>query len=176
MRFSPIYHPNSTWLNSPAHYPLWKEAEKLGAVFNYYIAPHQMPMLADMAERFPGVKIVIDHAGKPDLKAPDCWPEFIRMFKLSKYPQVWISNSEPYEMSEIKTFPYEDTLPFYKAIYEHFGGKQIIWGTGYPRPRWELPMDKELLFVDKYCDFYSDEDRELILGRNALRIWKFPGE
>ena len=57
MRFSPIYHPKSTWLNSKEHYPLWKEAEKLGAVFNFYILPHQMPMLEDMAGRFPGVKI-----------------------------------------------------------------------------------------------------------------------
>ncbi len=176
MRFSPIYHPKEKWLNSPEHYPLWKEAEKLGAVFNYYIVPHQMPMLEDMAERFPGVKIVIDHAGKPDLKAADCWPEFRKMFKLKRFPQVWISSSEPYEMSEIKSYPYTDTLPFYKAIYEEFGAKQIIWGTGYPRPRWELPMDKELEFVDKYCDFYTDKDRELILGKNALGIWKFPGK
>src|SRR5204863_5170974 len=43
MRFSPIYHPNSTWLNSKEHYPLWREAERLGAVFNFYILPHQMP-------------------------------------------------------------------------------------------------------------------------------------
>jgi predicted TIM-barrel fold metal-dependent hydrolase len=175
MRFSPIYHPDSTWLNSKEHYPLWKAAEELGAVFNYYIAPHQMPMLEDMAGRFPGVKIVIDHAGKPDLKAKDCWPEFKKMFRLKRFPQVWISNSEPYEMSELKKYPYEDTLPFYKAIYEEFGGKQLVWGTGYPRPRWELPMDKELEFVDHYCSFYSTEDRDLMLGRNALQIWKFPG-
>jgi predicted TIM-barrel fold metal-dependent hydrolase len=63
MRFSPIYHPKSTRLNSKEQYPLWREAEKLGAVFNFCILPHQMPMLEDMAERFPGVKIVIDHAG-----------------------------------------------------------------------------------------------------------------
>ena len=25
-----IYHPNSTWLNSKEHYPLWREAERLG--------------------------------------------------------------------------------------------------------------------------------------------------
>src|SRR5918994_160990 len=99
MRFSPIYHPQSTWLNSKEHYPLWREAEKLGAVFNFYIAPHQMPMLEDMAGRFPGVKIVIDHAGKPDLASKDCWPEFRRMFRLKRFPQVWVSNSEPYEMS-----------------------------------------------------------------------------
>lgn len=174
MRFSPIYHPKATWLNSKEHYPLWREAEKLNAVFNYYILPHQMPMLEEMAGRFPGVKIIIDHAGKPDLKSKDCWPEFRKMFALKKHPQVWISNSEPYEMSEIKKYPYEDTLPFYKAIYEEFGGRQLVWGTGYPQPRWELPMDKELEFVDKYCDFYSAEDRELMLGKNALRIWKFP--
>lgn len=175
MRFSPIYHPRSTWLNSKEHYPLWREAEKLGAVFNFYIAPHQMPMLEDMAARFSGVKIVIDHAGKPDLKLDDPWPEFRKMFRLKRFPHVWISNSEPYEMSEIKEYPYPDTWPFYKAIYEEFGPGQLVWGTGYPRPRWELPMDKELEFVDKYCDFYTDADREMLLGKNALRIWKFPG-
>lgn len=174
MRFSPIYHPESKWLNSRDHDPLWRLAEKLGVVFNYYIAPHQMPMLEDMCGRFPGVKVVIDHAGKPDLKLADPWPEFRKMFRLKKFPQVWISNSEPYEMSETKKYPYEDTWRFYKAIYEEFGGKNIIWGTGFPRPAWELPMEQELEFVEKYCSFYSPEDRELILGKNALGIWRFP--
>ena len=174
MRFSPIYHPKSTWLNSKEHYPLWREAERLGAVFNYYILPHQMPMLAEMAGRFPGVKIVVDHLGKPDLKLSDPWPEFRKMFPLKRFPQVWISASEPYELSITKQYPYRDTYPFFKAVYEEFGPRQLIWGTGYPRPRWELPMDKELEFVDVHLDFYTPADRELVLGKNALRIWRFP--
>jgi predicted TIM-barrel fold metal-dependent hydrolase len=173
MRFSPLYHPNSTWLNSKAHYPLWRQAEKLGAVFNFYILPHQMPMLEDMAGRFPGVKVVVDHLGEPNLKTADPWKDFRKMFRLKKFPQVWISASEPYEIS-LQAFPYRDTWPFFKAVYQEFGGKQLIWGTGYPRPRWELPMDKELAFVDSALDFYTPEDREMILGKNALHIWKFP--
>jgi len=174
MRFSPLYHPKSTWLNSKEHYPLWKEAEKLNAVFNFYILPHQFPMLEEMAGRFPGVKIVVDHLGKPDLRQPDPWPEFKKMFRLKRFPQVWISASEPYEISLTKQYPYKDTYPFFKAVYEEFGGKQLIWGTGYPRPRWELPMDKELEFVDRHLDFYTPADRELLLGKNALKIWRFP--
>jgi predicted TIM-barrel fold metal-dependent hydrolase len=174
MRFSPIYHPNSTWLNSKEHYPLWREAERLSAVFNYYILPHQMPMLEDMAGRFPGVKIVIDHLGKPDLHGADPWPEFRKMFALKRFHQVWVSASEPYELSSTKEYPYRDTYPFFKAVYEEFGARQLIWGTGYPKPRWELPMDKELEFVREVLDFYTPADRELILGGNALRIWKFP--
>jgi predicted TIM-barrel fold metal-dependent hydrolase len=175
MRFSPIYHPNSTWLNSKEHYPLWREAERLGAVFNFYILPQQMAMLEDMAGRFPGVKIVIDHLGKPDLRAADHWLEFGKMFRLKRFPQVWVSASEPYELSLTKQYPYRDTYPFFKAVYEEFGAGKLIWGTGYPRPRWELPMDKELEFVNQALDFYTPRDRELILGRNALGIWKFPG-
>ena len=174
MRFSPLYHPNSRWLNSKAHYPLWREAERLGAVFNFYILPHQMPMLEDMAGRFSGVKVVVDHLGEPDLRGPDPWTDFRKMFRLKKFPQVWISASEPYEIS-LEGFPYSDTWPFYKAVYQEFGGKQLVWGTGYPRPRWESPMEKELVFVDSVLDFYTREDRELLLGKNALRIWKFPG-
>lgn len=174
MRFSPIYHPKSTWLNAKESYPLWKEAERLGAVFNFYILPHQMPMLEDMAGRFPGVKIVVDHLGKPDLKSPDPWPEFRKMFRLKRFPQVWISASEPYELSLTNEYPYRDVYPFFKATYEEFGGDQLIWGTGYPRPRWELPMDKELSYVDEALDFYSAEDREKLLGKNALKIWRFP--
>ena len=73
-----------------------------------------------------------------------------------------------------KTYPYRDTYPFNKAVYEEFGGKQLVWGTGYPKPRWELSMDKELAFVQEELDFYTPRDRELILGNNALGIWKFP--
>jgi len=36
-------------------------------------------------------------------------------------------------------------------------------------------MDKELEFVDQYRGFYTDAGREMLLGKNALRIWKFPG-
>jgi predicted TIM-barrel fold metal-dependent hydrolase len=153
MRFSPIYHPNSTWLNSKEHYPLWREAERLGAVFNFYLLPQQMPMLEDVAGRFPGVKIVIDHLGKPDLHVADPWAEFRKMFRLKRFPQVWVSASEPYELSLTKQYPYRDTYPFFKAVYEEFGGRQLIWGTGYPRPHWELPMDQELEFVNQALDF-----------------------
>src|SRR5260370_3991788 len=65
MRFSPIYHPKSTWLNSKEHYPLWREAEKLGAVFNYYILPHQMPMLEAMPGPCARVTHVVHPLGHP---------------------------------------------------------------------------------------------------------------
>src|SRR5262249_14709304 len=96
-----------------------------------------------------------------------------KMFALKKFPQVWVSASEPYELSISNKFPYKEVLPFYKATYEEFGGAKLIWGTGYPRPRWELPMDKELEFVDNSLDFIMPEDRLRMCGKSGLDIGKF---
>lgn len=90
------------------------------------------------------------------------------MFRLKRFSQVWVSASQPYELSLTKEFPYRDTYPFFKAVYEEFRSRQLIWGTGYPKPRWELPMDQELRFVNEVLDFFTPEDRKLILGGNAL--------
>ena len=35
-------------------------------------------------------------------------------------------------------------------------------------------MDLELQLVEREIPFYSERDRDLILGRNALKIWRFP--
>jgi predicted TIM-barrel fold metal-dependent hydrolase len=61
LRLSPIYDKETVWLNDPVSYPLWKKAEELGAVFNIFLAPLQIRQVGDMAERFAGVKVVIDH-------------------------------------------------------------------------------------------------------------------
>lgn len=172
MRFSPIYHPNSTWLNSKEHYPLWREAEKLGAVFNF------SRTRCRCSKTWPSDSLASKSSSitsaSPTCTQPTSGPDFRKMFRLKRFPQVWISASEPYELSLTKDFPYRDTIPFFKAVYEEFGGRQLIWGTGYPKPRWELPMDKELEFVNQVLDFYTPADRELILGKNALGIWRFP--
>jgi predicted TIM-barrel fold metal-dependent hydrolase len=110
------------------------------------------------------------------------WDNSYISYSLHQYPGLFVAHgllnpvsaSESYEISLTKESPYRDTYPFFKAVYEEFGGKQLVWGAGYPQPRWDLPMDLELDFVDHALDFYTGEDRDLILGKNALRIWKFP--
>ena len=69
LRLSPIYNRDVVWLNDPVCYPLWKKAEQLGATFNIFLAPHQVKQVGDMAARFPGVNVVIDHIAMIDITA-----------------------------------------------------------------------------------------------------------
>jgi len=160
LRLSPIYNRDVVWLNDPACYPLWKKAEALGATFNLFLAPHQIKQAADMAARFPGVNLVIDHIGMIDIKAPDS-DGFGDLLGMARYPNVYIRTSL-HNPSKTKEMPYRDVWPFLRRLYDRYGGKRMVWANFF-----EYAIMKEVI------PFFTAEDKEWILGRTAHRLYGF---
>lgn len=160
LRLSPIYNRDVVWLNSPACYPLWKKAEELGGTFNIFLAPHQVSQVGDMAQRFPGVNIVIDHIAMIDITAPDS-AGFGPLLDLAKYPNVYIRTSL-HNPSKTKEMPYRDVWPFLRRLYDRYGGKRLIWANFF-----------EYVIMKEVIPFFTAEDKEWILGRTAHRVYGF---
>ncbi|MBL8230982.1 MAG: amidohydrolase [Bryobacterales bacterium] len=160
LRLSPIYNRDVVWLNSPACYPLWKKAEQLNATFNIYLAPDQVRQVGHMAERFPGVNVVIDHLAMIDIAAPDS-DGFGPLLELAKYPNVYIRTSL-HNPSKTKEMPYRDVWPFLKRLYDRYGGRRMIWGNFF-----------EYVIMKETIPFFTAEDKEWILGRTAYRLYGF---
>jgi len=178
MRLSPIYHPpdrypNDQWLNAPYNYPLWKKAEEIGAVFNVFIAPAQLPQLEDMVRRYPKVKVVVDHLGRPDILPRAPWVENDYLLKLARYSNVWVKFTELYTASKTKQYPYKDVHPFGEMVYQKFGPRRLLFGTGMVGVTRRIPLADELRLVREDIPFFADGDKEWILGRNAAKIWKW---
>jgi predicted TIM-barrel fold metal-dependent hydrolase len=160
LRLSPIYDRDVVWLNDPVCYPLWKKAEELGAVFNIFLAPHQVGQVADMARRFPGVNVVIDHLAMIDITAPDS-AGFGPLLDLAKLPNVYVRTSL-HNPSKTKQTPYRDVWPFLRRVYDRFGPKRLVWANFF-----------ELLIMKETIPFFTAEDKEWILGRTAERLYRF---
>jgi predicted TIM-barrel fold metal-dependent hydrolase len=68
-------------------------------------------------------------------------------------------------------------FPWVRRVYDAFGPDRLLWGTGYPgatRAQAGRPsLEQELALVRQEIPFFSAEDREKILGRNAAALWKF---
>lgn len=159
LRLSPIYDRDKVWLNDPVSYPLWKKAEELGAVFNIFLAPHQIGQVADMAERFPGVKVVIDHFAMIDIARPD--NEGIdQILAMQPLPNVYIRTSLHNPSRE--PIPFRDMWPYLKQVYDHFGPQRMIYANFY-----------ELLIMRELIPFFTADDKEWILGKTALSVYKF---
>ena len=157
LRLSPIYDTNVVWLNDPVCYPLWKRAEELGAVFNIFLAPQQIPQLADMAERFPGVKIVIDHMALINIARPE-EEGIVPLVSLADFPNVYCRTSLHRVSKE--TMPYRDAWPYLRRLYDAFGPHRLMYGNFY-----------ELLIAKDLIPFFNRVDKEWILGRTAISVY-----
>ncbi len=160
LRLSPIYDRDTVWLNDPVCYPLWRKAEQLRAVFNIYLAPHQVNQVADMAGRFPGVNVVIDHMAMIDITASDS-EGFGPLLEMSKLPNVYVRTSL-HNPSKIGKPPYRDVWPFLRRLYDRYGPRRLIWANFF-----------EYVIMKDMIPFFTPEDKEWILGRTAYQIYRF---
>jgi predicted TIM-barrel fold metal-dependent hydrolase len=182
MRFSPLYYQNGahggdSWLNAEETHRLWRKAEELGAVFNFFIAPPQLPKLEEMVRAHPNVRVIVDHLGQMDLTVADPEPDFRKLLALARYPNVWVKVSEFSSVMKTSTYPFKEVYPYVKRVYEAFGPDRLLFGTGYPgaaRAAYQRPgLNEEIALVRREIPFFTPEDREKILGRNAARLWGF---
>jgi predicted TIM-barrel fold metal-dependent hydrolase len=160
LRLSPIYDKDVVWFNDPICYPLWKKAEELNATFNIFLAPHQVSQVADMAQRFPGVNIVIDHIAMIDITAPDS-DGFGPLLNLERFPNVYVRTSL-HNPSKTKQMPYRDVWPFLRRLYDRYGPKRLVYANFF-----ETTIMRDLI------PFFTAEDKEWIMGRTAYRLYKF---
>ena len=178
VRLSPMYYKGKDdWLDAKSSDALWKKAEESGAVFNFFIASEQLPKLENMVKRFPKVRVVIDHLARVDLEGKGAQAETKNLLALAKYPNVSVKVSELMILSPSKKYPYRDTYPLVKSVYEAFGADRLLWGTGFPgatRAQADRPsLEEELGLIRKEIPFFSAEDRAKILGGNAAKLWGF---
>lgn len=170
VRLSPSYDRHAEWLDSPESEPLWRRAEELGAVFNFLIREHQLPQLEAMAARFPGVPVVVDHMAYPDVTG-----DTTHLLRLARLPNVYVKVTEFYNHSQTKQYPYADVLPTVRRVYDAFGPRRLLWGTGFVHGErvGRIPYGQELELIREHVPFFTAEDQEWILGRTALGLWPF---
>jgi len=180
MRFSPIYyqdgnHGGDRWLDAEETHRLWRKAEQLGSLFNFYIAPQQLPRLAKMAKAHPGVRVIVDHLSQVDLSVENPEPDFQLLLAVAQHPNVWVKVSELSSVAKSHKYPFPDAYPYVKRVYDAFGPDRLLFGTGYPgaaRAAYQRPtLAEEIDLIDKQIPFLSPQDRAKILGLNAARLW-----
>jgi predicted TIM-barrel fold metal-dependent hydrolase len=103
--------------------------------------------------------------------------EVNKLTALARYPNVWVKVSELASLSASQKYPFRDTYPIVKKVYDDFGADRLLWGTGYPgatRGEADRPtLEQELAIIQKEIPFFTAEDRLKILGKNAARVWGF---
>src|SRR6478752_6240835 len=78
------------WLDDPKSYPAWACASELGLSICLQMSAKAIPQAIRMAERFPKVRIILDHCARPDLADGPPYNAAASLFALARYSNVYL--------------------------------------------------------------------------------------
>lgn len=145
----------------------WPAAERAGVPV-YMLPPDQIPTIDRIAERHPGLKIVIDHLSIATHKRDAEAIEHIRqVLPLARRPNVAVKASAlPCYTTQGYPFPmFTDHL---KAVFDAFGPRRMFWGSDLSRL--PCPYRQCITHFTEELPFLKGGDLDLVMGR-ALCDW-----
>ena len=171
-RLHPMYYPDEKILLTRQNEPMWEEIASLGAVIQFHLRAEFADQVAVIADRYPSLKLILDHMGYPQVDADEA--AFQPIVDLAQYDNIYLKLSDVAGRSS-QDFPYTDVHPFIEKLVGAFGAERMVWGTGYPghhRVKHNWPtLDQELHLVRERLPFLTEAQRERILGGTAAEIW-----
>lgn len=157
----------ATWFDDPRSFAAWEYAGKAGIPVCMQMTPQGFPQLRGLMERFPKVRMILDHLARPRLTDGPPYAADKDFFELARYPQVFLKvtpvNVEPKEWG--KATP--DT--FFAAVIKAYGASRIAWGSNFPATAG--PLSDILKKAQASFAFASAADRDWIFGKTAQALY-----
>lgn len=164
------------WMLSPILAPAYAAIEASDLVFDALVRTVHLQPLETLAERHPGLTIVIDHGAKPEIarwrpgdEGFADWAE--RMRQLARRANVSCKTSGLATEARPDWSP-GDLFPYLDTLLDAFGPERLLFGSDWPvvnlaggYARW---MEGLLGWLGR-LDVTS---RDMVLGETAARIYK----
>ena len=157
----------ASWLDDPKSYPAWECAAALNLSICLQMSPAAFPQMIRMVERFPTVRIILDHLARPVLQDGPPYAAAESLFALAKYPTIYLKLTPRscIESRNGKATP----ETFFPKLISTFGASRIAWGSNYPSSEGSLP---ELLALAKNTlSCLSKEDQSWIFAKTAQSLY-----
>ncbi|MFC1541090.1 amidohydrolase family protein [Candidatus Latescibacterota bacterium] len=117
---------NAEWRN-PNFEAFWEKIGELDLVAQLHMHPEWSWELERMVKKYPDMRVVIDHLGRPRQGNP---VDYQVLLGLSDYPNVYIKLCALAGQS-LQDPPYENLRPLLKEIARRFTPDRMVWGDSY---------------------------------------------
>ena len=175
LRFTFLQPHMKTWPTDGTMDWLWPAAERAGLPVAL-LAANFFPTVAEVAQRHPGLRLIIDHLGRQSPARTDetTWANLPEMLALARHPNVAIKATGAPSYSG-QPYPFRNIHEPLRRIFDAFGPERMFWGTDITRMpcSWRQCVT---LFTEE-LPWLSGRDQEQVMGKAlcAWIGWKRPG-
>lgn len=137
------------------------------------VLPRHLSYIVDLLNRFPGLRAVVDHAAKPNIKDRIMEPWKEQLAEIAAFDHVMCKLSGLITEADHEHWTDEQLKPYVHHVTDVFGTDSVMFGSDWPVCRlagsyqnvykalnWALPNS------------LTSEDLKDVFGRNAARFYK----
>lgn len=85
-------------------------------------------------------------------------------------PRCSLEVSFPVRLGDLFDYPYREVWPVLEELVDRIGADQLLWGTDMPFQNRFCTYRQSRQWIERYCDFLSQEDLARIMGGTVTHI------
>ncbi|MGH7575696.1 MAG: amidohydrolase family protein [Longimicrobiales bacterium] len=160
------------FLENPAFQRGVAALARFGLTYDILIYAHQLPAALEFVARLPGVRFVLDHLAKPDLRRGELEPWATAMGRIAAHPNVCCKLSGLVTEAVWGAWQQRDLLPFLDTALEAFGADRLLFGSDWPVCMLAASYDAVVETIEQYVQRLGPPEQAAILGGNATRVYR----
>lgn len=174
LRFTFLQPHQRSWPTDGTMDWVWPAAERAGVPIAL-LAFDFLPLVGEIAQRHPGLKLTVDHLGSRGgtgtARDAAYFANLEDLVALARHPNVAVKatgapgySTEPY--------PYRGIHPFLRRIFDAFGPERFFWGSDVTRM--PCPWRQVVTLFTEELPWLSERDKELVMGRAVCNWLDWP--
>lgn len=160
------------WCLRPQFVAGVKATGRLGLPFELCIYHPQMGDIIELVRQCPEVSFVLDHIGKPGIRAGIMEPWASQMKELAAYPNVVCKISGVVTEANHRTWTYDQVAPYVSRAIEAFGFGRIMFGGDWPVVNMASSYRDWVTLVDRVTAGVPRDDLRRLYHDNAQRYYR----
>jgi L-fuconolactonase len=158
---------DASTLDDERSFPSWALCADLGLSICIQTDPVGLTQVAGLAKRYPKVRIVLDHLGRPDVTDGAPYKKAATLFALSPFENIYLKLT-PRIFGDVKRGG-ASAETFFPRLVSEFGGNRLAWGSNFPAS--EKSMKENLSAARSCLACLSTEDQSWIFAKTAQRLY-----
>ncbi|MEJ2008709.1 MAG: amidohydrolase family protein [Acidobacteriota bacterium] len=165
--------PDNDWILRPPVMDSLRIIAQLDLPFDFLVYTRHLPHVAKVLEEVPGLRAVIDHIAKPEIKAQklEPWKSLIR--DVAQHKNLYCKLSGMVTEADHDSWNPEQLRPYIEHVVECFGPERVMFGSDWPVCLLAGSYDQVVGVLETVLNPVVDAaSLQAVYGDNAARFYK----